>query len=58
MRVELRKGKLEKIKKQLNEKMNQISKELRQFLIENAITIIVESLPAKLNCLVEKDSSE
>ena len=43
---------------QVNQKMNQISKELWQFLIENAITIIVEYLPAKLNSLVEKDSSE
>ena len=42
----------------MNQQMSQISKELWQFLIENAITIIVECLPAKLNSLVEKDSSE
>ena len=42
----------------VNQKINQISKKLWQFLIENAITIIVECLSAKLNSLVEKDSSE
>ena len=42
----------------MNQQMSQISKELWQFLIENAITIIVECLPAKLNSLVEKGSSE
>ena len=39
-----------------NQKMNQIGKELWQFLIENAITIIAEYIPAKLNTLVEKKS--
>ena len=33
-----------------------MSKELWQFLIENAITIIVEYIPAKLNTLMEKES--
>ena len=36
--------------------MNQMGKELWQFLIENAITIIVEYIPAKLNTLLEKES--
>ena len=39
-----------------NQDINQMGKELWQFLIENAITIIVEYIPAKLNTLVEKES--
>ena len=39
-----------------NQKMNQVGKELWQSLIKNAITIIVEFIPAKLNTLEEKES--
>ena len=41
-----------------NQKTNKMGKILRQFLIENAITIIVEYIPAKLNTLVENESQK
>ena len=41
-----------------NQKTNKMGKQLWQFLIENAITIIVEYIPAKLNTLVEKESQK
>ena len=38
----------------MNQKMNQVSKELWGFLIGNGITITAEYLPGKLNALVDK----
>ena len=40
----------------VNQKMNQVSKELWEFLIGNRITITVEYLPEKLNTLADKGS--
>ena len=38
----------------VNQKMNQVSKELWEFLKGNGITITVEYLPGKLNTLADK----
>ena len=42
----------------VNQRINQVSKELWKFLIGNGITITVEYLPGKLNTLADKESQK
>ena len=42
----------------VNQRMNQVSKELWEFLIGNEIAITAEYLPGKLNSLTDKDSQK